>query len=268
MKRNRRHQHLSLSRSLTIATVLVVATQLTPAIVQAYGQAAWPAIGVNYERQFPHVFKRHGPPVQKIALTFDDGPDLVYTPKILDTLRKEGVHATFFVLGVNAAKHPGMIRRIVQEGHALGNHSFDHRNLIKSTQAKIKWEIRATDQVLVRISGQSPRWFRAPYGNINPLVLNELNQLGYRAVNWSVDSDDWRSLSARQVKQNILRNVKPGAIILQHCAAGSEKEDLSGTVRALPDIIHTLKRRGYRFVTIPQLFAPDSSTVHARPSYH
>ena len=221
------------------------------------------AIAANYEQQFPHVFTRHGPPLQKIALTFDDGPDLVYTPKILDILKKEHVHATFFVLGVNAAHHPEMIRRIVQEGHALGNHSFNHANLVRSTRAKIKWEIFATEQVLVRISGQSPKWVRPPYGNVNSLVLTQLKQLGYHVVNWSVDSNDWKSLSARQIKQNILSAVRPGAIILQHCA-GSKQENLSGTVRALPDVIHILQKKGYRFVTIPQLLAPETQVVHAK----
>ncbi len=219
---------------------------------------------LNYEQQFSHVFTRNGPPVNKVALTFDDGPDLVYTPKILNILKKEHVKATFFVLGVNAARYPEIIRRIVKEGHTLGNHTFDHINLIHSTRSKIKWEISATEQVLVRISGQSPRWFRAPYGNVNSLVLNELQQLGYHAVNWSVDSNDWKSLPAKTVKQNILHDVKPGAIILQHCA-GNEREDLTGTVRALPDVIRTLKKRGYQFVTIPQLLYSESKAVHARP---
>ena len=232
-------------------------------LITAYAAISEKAYASNYEEQFPHVFKRHGPPVYKVALTFDDGPDLTYTPKILNILKREHVKATFFVLGVHAACHPEMIRRIIKEEHTIGNHTFDHINLIHSTRSKIKWEIAATEQVLVRISGQTPKWFRAPYGNVNPLVLTELQQLGYRAVNWSVDSNDWKSLPAKIVKQNILQQVKPGAIILQHCA-GNEKEDLTGTVRALPDVIHTLKKRGYQFVTIPQLLNADTKTVHAK----
>ncbi len=251
-------------------TCMILSVTTSAPLTKAESQNAPTSIATatDYERAYPHVFTRHGPAVKKIALTFDDGPDLVYTPKILDILKKEGVHASFFVLGMNAARYPAIIRRIVNDGHTLGNHSFDHINLALSHKEKIDWEVLATEQVLTRIVGKQPRWFRAPYGNVSPLVLTELHRMGYRAVNWSVDSNDWRSLPAHKVKDNILQNVAPGAIILQHSAAGGPNENLSGTVRALTDIIRTLKKNGYQLVTVPQLLTPDSRIVHAKPHTH
>lgn len=217
----------------------------------------------DYAKLFPHAFFRHGPLTRQVALTFDDGPDLVYTPKILQILRTEHIHATFFVLGTNAAHYPMMIHQIMADGNALGNHSFDHKNLIKSSSTQLLWEVLATDRILVRITGHSPKWFRPPYGNVNIGILKQLGQLGYHTVNWSVDSNDWRGLSAQAVTRNIIRDVRPGAIILQHCA-GNPREDLTGTVKALPEIIHILRSKGYKFVTVPEMLTPDSTLVHAQ----
>lgn len=221
----------------------------------------------DYSLMFPHVFARHGPPLKRIALTFDDGPDTRYTPQILSILQKEHVHATFFVLGVQAVQHPRMIKRIYREGHVIGNHSFDHANLIHVSAQRLNWEITATDDVLNHLIGTHTRLFRAPYGNVNVTILRRLGQLGYQAINWSVDSNDWRNLSAAQVEMNILKDVHPGAIILQHCA-GNSKEILIGTVQALPSVIHNLRAEGYAFVTVPELFSPDTWAVHAPQQHH
>ena len=217
----------------------------------------------DYTRLFPKVFARHGPPQKRIALTFDDGPDDRYTPQILRILAREHVRATFFVLGVQARTHPGMLRRIVHDGHTLGNHSYNHANLLTLTPQQVRWEVDATESTLYRLTGTHTVWFRPPYGSVNARVLRQMNQLGYRVVNWSVDSADWRSLPARLVLANVLASVGPGAIVLQHCS-GNASEVLDGTVEALPMIIHALRARGYQFVTVPELLEPDARLVHGR----
>lgn len=213
-----------------------------------------------YAHNFPVSFAYRGPINHQVALTFDDGPDLHYTPQILTILRREHVKATFFIVGTQAIRYPEMLRRIVKEGHTIGNHSFDHPNLFQVSSNEVVREILFTDRTIRRITGIHTPWFRAPYGNVNTTILNQLLRMGYRAVNWSVDSTDWRSLSSTQVQHNILTHVHPGAIILQHCSA-FPPENLSGTVAALPEIISALRHQGYELVTIPKLLNPHRSTV-------
>ncbi len=244
-------------RSAAIATVL--ACLALAGLHAPFACASAP----DYSRLFPKVFARHGPPQKQIALTFDDGPDDRYTPQILRVLAQEHVRATFFVLGVHARIYPGMVRRIVHDGHALGNHSYNHANLLTLTPQQVRWEVDKTEDILYRLTGTRTVWFRPPYGNVNAGVLRQMNQLGYRVVNWSVDSADWRSLPARRVLANVLSAAGPGAIVLQHCS-GNSHEVLDGTVGALPAIIHALRARGYQLVTVPQLLEPDARLVHGR----
>lgn len=222
---------------------------------------------IDYTQLFPDVFVRQGPSQNRIALTFDDGPDVLYTPQILAILAREHVHATFFVLGIQVERYPAMTKRILREGHALGNHSFDHADLARVSSARLNWEVASTDRLLRRYTGLHSAWFRPPYGSVNPPVLRRMQKMGYRVVNWSVDSNDWRSLSAERVEANVLSAVRPGSIILQHCN-GNQNEILAGSVAALPRIIQTLRARGYSFVTVPELLLPDARAVHAAHGHH
>ncbi|MCY0892228.1 MAG: polysaccharide deacetylase family protein [Acidibacillus sp.] len=217
----------------------------------------------DYVQLYPHVFSYQGPPNKRIALTFDDGPDQRYTPQILSILRKKGVHATFFVLGKNVKRYPNITRQITKEGHILGNHSYNHPSLTRVNHDQLLWEVKATEREITQLTGKRTRFVRPPYGNLDPTVLMSLGKMGYHVVNWSVDSNDWRSLTKAQVLANIIPHVRPGSIILQHCASGGPQENLSGTVAALPSIIDTLRQKGYQFVTIQELFATDIKTVHA-----
>lgn len=216
----------------------------------------------DYTRQFPGIFMRQGPPLRRVALTFDDGPDRVYTPQILRILAREHVRATFFVLGEQVERYPDMVQRISRAGHVIGNHTYDHQDLSQVSSSRLLWEIDRAEHDIAHVTGQRTKWFRAPYGSVNAHVLSTLDRKGYLAINWTVDSRDWRSLSASQVEHNILSAVFPGAIVLQHCA-GNSREVLTGTVQALPVIIHTLRARGYSFVTVPELLTPEARAVHA-----
>jgi len=231
------------------------------AVPQSTSASIHPNQVPDYTQQFPGALLRQGPPLRRVALTFDDGPDNFYTPQILRILAREHVLATFFVLGEQVERHPDVIRKIYQAGHAIGNHTYDHADLAHSTQQQLQWEVDRTERDISRATGLHTKWFRPPYGSVNANVLNSLSKMGYQAVNWTVDSRDWRSLSTVQVEHNILGSVFPGAIILQHCA-GNSKEILTGTVNALPVIIHTLRAQGYAFVTIAELLAPDARPVH------
>ncbi|QGQ99971.1 polysaccharide deacetylase family protein [Paenibacillus psychroresistens] len=203
--------------------------------------------------KYPQFFRLNGSNHEsKIALTFDDGPDNKYTPQILDVLQKYHVKATFFVLGIRAQANPSIIRRIVNEGHAIGNHSYDHANPAKMTEAQFEKQFTQTQLILDKLIGYEPKLIRTPYGAIQENQLKWAAKNGLIAVNWDIDSLDWKELSDSQVVANIMEHTHKGAIILQH-SAGGDSQDLSGTLKALPIVIEQLKKQGFKLVTVPEL---------------
>lgn len=207
----------------------------------------------DLRKKYPSVFVLNGPSsIRQVALTFDDGPDLEYTPQILDVLKEYNVKATFYVVGNRTEAHPEIVRRMHREGHEIGNHTYNHPNLIKLSNDAFQRQLRQTDEVIQRLTGYSPKTFRPPYGNINEEQIKWISSQRFTIVNWNVDSLDWKGLSADQVATNVLSTIFPGSIILQH-SAGGKGEDLSGTVKALPKIIEQLRADGVEFVTVSEL---------------
>lgn len=205
------------------------------------------------QKRYKGVFVLSAPrEVRKVALTFDDVPDPRYTPYVLDVLKRKGVHATFFVVGTRAGKHPNLVRRIHREGHAVGNHSYSHPDFSRTPLAKAQEQIRRTEDRLQWLLGFRPRLFRPPYGEILPNQLEWAKTAGYTVVNWDVDSSDWRQLKSGEVFRNVTTAVRPGSVILMH-AGGGEGQNLSGTVEALPRIIDWLRKHDYEPVTLPEL---------------
>lgn len=208
---------------------------------------------IDYSAKYPKMVYLSGSKQNnKIALTFDDAPDLLYTPQILDLLKQYNVKATFFVIGKTAENYPQILKRIVQEGHLVGNHSYNHGNTAKLSSSEFAQEIELAEEVIFKLTGFRTALFRSPYGVLNDKTIKVLADKGYKVVAWSVDSLDWKGLTAEQVVANVFSHVTKGSIILQH-SAGGPGEDLSGTVKALPQIIDELRRQGYRFVTVDQL---------------
>lgn len=205
-------------------------------------------------KKYPDTFRVRGPRIKQVALTFDDVPDPRFTPQVLDILKEEGVKATFFVVGSRAKKHPDLLARIKREGHAIGNHSYNHPQFNKLNLVEFRDQIERTNKIIKSITGQEPRLIRPPYGEINEEQLRWARKNNYKIVNWNVDSLDWKGLTKDQVKQNILSATGPGAIILQH-AGGGVGSDLSGTTEALPEVISELRKKGYSFVTLPDMLS-------------
>lgn len=212
-------------------------------------------------KKYPDTFRTSGPRVKKIALTFDDVPDPRFTGKVLDVLKEHHVNATFFAVGERAKKHPGLVKRMHQEGHAIGNHSYNHAQLNKLSLHKFKDQIERTNQVIKSITGIEPRLIRPPYGEINEEQLQWARKNGFKVVNWNVDSLDWKGLGKDEVMSNILSTVGPGSIVLQH-AGGGVGSDLTGTIEALPGIIKELRSKGYTFVTLPEMLGLPESFKH------
>lgn len=205
------------------------------------------------QRRYRGAFVLSAPrKTRKVALTFDDVPDPRYTPLVLDALKRERVRATFFVVGSRARKHPAIVRRIRREGHAIGNHSYNHPNFSNMSLSEVKNQIGRTERALQETAGIMPRLIRPPYGEIKPSQLEWAQANGYTVVNWDVDSSDWRQLSSRLVFANVTRSVRPGSIILLH-AGGGEGQNLYGTVQSLPKLIGWLRSHDFEPVTLPEL---------------
>jgi peptidoglycan/xylan/chitin deacetylase (PgdA/CDA1 family) len=208
---------------------------------------------VKLQKQFPDNYVLNGPRnSRKVALTFDDAPDPRYTPAILDILAQYDVCATFFIVGNRAQKHPQLVQRIQREGHTIGNHSYDHAVMSKLSISGYRKQIWSTDAILKNIIGYSPRYVRPPYGELLPQQVRWSKLAGYTIVNWDVDSVDWKNSPSSAVLRNIKKTLQPGSIILQH-AGGGDGQDLSGTVKALPQLILLLRNKGYELVTLPEL---------------
>jgi len=215
----------------------------------------------NYllQRKYPNVFVLHAPEDEnRIALTFDDGPDSRFTPRVLDVLKKHNVKATFFVMGSRVKGVPRVARRIADEGHVMGNHTYWHPKLWRQSAGRIRWEALETDHAILEVAGYAPKLFRPPYGALTEELLTQLSAMNYTVVGWNVDSLDWKQLPADQVEANVVSNVRPGSIILMH-SGGNWDQDLSGMVEALDRIIPRLKEQGMTFVTIPELLGVPKS---------
>ncbi len=209
---------------------------------------------VQLHQQFPGTFLMNGSRDQKkVALTFDDVPDPRVTPAVLDVLARYKICATFFVVGERAAKHPELVARIIREGHVIGNHSYNHPVFSKLSPDQFQWQLGRTNEILYSITGKKPTLLRPPYGELLPSQVKWSQERGYTVVNWDVDSEDWRNNpDSSRVLANIRKTLQPGSIILQHAGGGS-KQDLSGTVDALPPLIEWLQGKGYTLVTLPEL---------------
>lgn len=217
------------------------------------------AIGeIDLEKLYPGLVLRAGKGPDKIvALTFDDGPDRTYTPQVLDILKEKGVRATFFLIGSRVEEDPDVVKRIADEGHSIGNHTYSHPKLTKASPV-LAQELQKCKDALARLGLSDNGFFRPPYGAAEPSLIEQAADLGYRVAMWSIDSLDWRGLSRAEVMRNIEGYVEPGSVILQH-SAGGPGEDLSGSVLAVGDIIDLLTTQGYHFVTLPEMFpAPEN----------
>lgn len=211
----------------------------------------------------PYVIKRGGAQDPKaIALTFDDGPDPDFTPRILDVLEAKKVPATFFVIGENALEHPELLKRIVAGGSELGNHSYTHPNLAEVRPFGVELELNATQRLIEAYTGRSTRLFRAPYfGDAEPSTADELGPAqiaqarGYTIVGLHVDPGDWRTPGTQAIVDATVRQVESATpersanVVLLHDGGGNRSQ----TVAALPAIIDRLRADGYHFVGVSQL---------------
>ena len=217
----------------------------------------------------PYVIRRTGYRPHMVALTFDDGPDAVWTPPILDILKRAHVPATFFVIGENAIMHPALLRQIIAQGSEIGSHSYTHPNLAQVSDRGVSLELNSTQRLVEAYTGRAMRLFRAPYfGDAEPTSADEIGpaleaqRAGYLNVGLHVDPGDWTRPGVDAVVDRTVNQVEAGSadrsaqVVLLHDSGG----DRAQTVAALPRIIKRLEAKGYRFVTISTLagLTPDA----------
>jgi peptidoglycan/xylan/chitin deacetylase (PgdA/CDA1 family) len=180
---------------------------------------------------------------KKVALTFDDGPNPVYTPLVLDGLKQREVKATFFLIGSEAELYPELVERIYEEGHLIGNHSYHHSQLSVLSESEIRSELDQTNEVITKITGECPTVFRPPFGSLEKNMEMKFDML---EVLWDIDPLDWCTCDASVVAARVLKKAADNQIILLHDASQS-------SVDAAFQIIDTLQQQGYEFVTVEEL---------------
>jgi peptidoglycan/xylan/chitin deacetylase (PgdA/CDA1 family) len=178
-----------------------------------------------------------------VCLTFDDGPHPENTPAVLDVLKKEGVSATFFVIGQRAQRYPRLVRRMAAEGHLIGHHSFSHAEPGRTTARQLLEEVGRTQELLARLVGRPSPWFRPPKGKVTARKLWRLWRAGQRVVLWNVDPKDYACRSAAEVRAWFARRpLEGGDVVLLH-------DSHPHAAGVLPELIHAARRRGLNFVT-------------------
>lgn len=180
---------------------------------------------------------------RQVVLSFDDGP-ADYTEQVLDILKQEQVPAIFFLIGKNIAGREDTLRRMMAEGHVIGNHSFGHGfNFDWQSAANMEAELLRTSETIEAVTGSAVKWFRPPYGVINPNLAKAIRNSGMKSMGWSLRSMDTVAKDEAQLLQKILRKVKPGDIILLH-------DRCTVTAAILPELIQALKKKGFSFTLL------------------
>ncbi len=186
-----------------------------------------------------------------VALTFDDGPHPRYTDEILAILKNEGIRATFFAIGSNIMVYPDVMRRVIDAGHEIGNHTYHHPIVKKTSAAEIEEEIRMTDAILQELGCVASGLFRPPQGMFSPELPAVLKKNQKTAILWNIDTRDWEHRSSKDILTDIEKNLCGGDIILFHDYISGENT----TIPAIKKLIPMLKNRGYQFVTVSELLA-------------
>jgi peptidoglycan/xylan/chitin deacetylase (PgdA/CDA1 family) len=195
-----------------------------------------------------------------IAMTFDDGPSPETTPRLLDILKQRNIKATFFMIGQNAERNPEIVKRILADGHEIGNHSWTHPQFAKLSDDRVSEEITKTQNAIKAASGYTPTLLRPPYGSITARQKEWIeNQFGLSVILWSVDPFDWKRPGASVIEQRILSGARPGAIILSH-------DIHKQTVDSMPSTLDELAAKGFKFVTVSQLIAMNRPKSSPAPS--
>jgi peptidoglycan-N-acetylglucosamine deacetylase len=210
----------------------------------AYRKLNPAAAGITYELR-DDILVHGNTNLKEVALTFDDGPHPETARKLLDLLGKEGVKATFFVVGSKVDESPRLIRRMMKEGHEVGNHTYSHPRLDGMDAAQIRDEIAKCGHAVFRATGAGMNLFRPPGMRYDEIVIRTAQDLGYVTIHWNTAAQDFQPQEPSRIVEKVLKRTQPGSVILLHSHPN--------TLEALPAILSELKAKGYRFVRVSQM---------------
>jgi len=276
LKKPKRALLISGTAIVLIAGWLLYLRQVEGGFSKVFSLTYWQNHFSGLEMYKPSVayFGRGNDDFKDVCLTFDDGPHIKGAPIILDVLKKEGVHGTFFVVGIRVREHPDLVKRMIEEGNEVGNHTQDHLRLNTMPLKNVKAEIRNCEINVERACGRRTALFRAPGTRVTHEMMLMIKSMGYTTVGWNVGAKDFIpaatgkmtpemeaeiNTTPAEVAKRVIDNVKPGVIILLH--------DNPVTASALPTIIQKLRERGYRFKTVTEMLAelPKPVRIVANP---
>ncbi len=200
----------------------------------------------------------------KVLLTFDDGPSPIWTPLILDALKKANIKAVFFMIGHHVQKYPDIARRVLAEGHTIGNHGYAHSVLLYYTLEELEEEVKYTEHVIREITGVTTKVFRPPKAWLRPSEKEKIKQMGYDILLWSLNSKDWVNFNAAAVSKYLSQKARGGDIILFHDSGGvfsREGGDRSETVATIPLLAKQIRGKGLDFVSFEEFMEENRSHV-------
>jgi peptidoglycan-N-acetylglucosamine deacetylase len=223
-----------------------ISPKLTPSAWQRMLQ--WRRDILVYPQRYPNDVFLNGPNKKMVALTFDDGPEPMITPKIIAALKQENVKGTFFFIGEKVQKYPYIVKSTYKNGNVISSHNFRHDVLTKKTETELHQDLDKASEAIRQVIGKSPALLRPPYGEIDDKVVNAIKKDHYKIILWSIDTLDWSNRDQAMIQQNVLDNVRNGDIILMH----TDNYTIE-TAKAVPTIIKELKRRGFQIVDVATL---------------
>lgn len=238
--------NLNAANTSYILSIKGVSPKLTPSAWQRMLQ--WRRDILVFPERYPNDVFLNGPNKKMVALTFDDGPEPIITPKIVAALKQENVNATFFFIGEKVRRYPNIVKLTYQNGNVISSHSFRHDVLTKKKETELHQDLENASKAIHQVIGKAPALLRPPYGEIDDKLVNAIKKDDYKAILWSIDTLDWSNRDQAMIQQNVLNNVRNGDIILMHT------DDYTiETAKAVPAIIKELKRRGYQIVDVATL---------------